>query len=458
MLKIYNTLTKTKEVFKPINANSVGMYVCGMTVYDYCHIGHARVMVGFDIIVRHLRYRFDDVNFVRNITDIDDKIIKRAIENGESIDELTTRFIDFMHKDEKSLNVLPPNVEPRATKSIDEMLYLIKQLIDKGFAYQGDNGDIYYSVEKFKDYGKLSGKNLDELEAGTRVEVASDKKNPFDFVLWKSAKPTEPNWESPWGIGRPGWHLECSAMSNHHLGNHFDIHGGGADLSFPHHENEIAQSEGANGCTLANTWMHVGFVNTDNEKMSKSLGNFFTIKDVLKKYDGEVIRYFIISSHYRSPLNYSDENLNSAKSALTRLYIAIRDLKVNDSAMEEVSMRYNFEKDFMAAMDDDFNTPIALSVLFAIAKEIGSTSDYDLKESLATLMRKLGGHIGILQNDDFLTSGVELSESEIEEKIKLRNQAKIDKNYGEADKIRNELSELGVILEDSSTGTTWRKD
>lgn len=458
MLKIYNTLTKTKEKFVPINEDLIGIYVCGMTVYDRCHIGHARIMIGFDIIVRHLRLRFENVNFVRNITDVDDKIINRALENNEEISNLTQRFIDFMHQDEGSLNVLRPDVEPRATESIDDMLYLIKKLIDKGLAYKGENGDIYYSVDKFKNYGKLSGKNLDELEVGTRVEVASDKKNSFDFVLWKSSKKNEVSWDSPWGLGRPGWHLECSAMSNKHLGNHFDIHGGGADLAFPHHENEIAQSEGANDCTLANTWMHIGFVNTDNEKMSKSLGNFFTINDVLQKYDGEVIRYFIISSHYRSPLNYSDDNLNSAKSALTRLYIAIRDLSVNDSAMEEISMRYDYENDFLAAMDDDFNTPISLSILFAIAKEIGTTTDEDLAGGLATLMRKLGGYIGILQNDDFLTIGVSLSDDEINQKINLRTQAKKDKNFGLADEIRNELSELGVILEDNSTGTTWRKD
>jgi cysteinyl-tRNA synthetase len=458
MLKIYNTLSKSKEVFTPINPNMLGMYVCGMTVYDYCHIGHARVMVGFDVIVRHLRLRFDNVRFVRNITDVDDKIIQRALENNESIDALTARFIDAMHADEKSLGVLPPDVEPKATESIDEMLYLIEKLEENGLAYQGENGDVYYSVEKFKDYGKLSGKDLTELEAGTRVEVASDKKNPFDFVLWKAAKKGEVSWESPWGTGRPGWHLECSAMSGHHLGNHFDIHGGGADLAFPHHENEIAQSEGAHNCTLANTWMHVGFVNVDSEKMSKSLGNFFTIRDVLQQYDGEVIRYFIISSHYRSPLNYSKENLENAKSALTRLYLAIRNLRTNDSAMKEVAMRYNFENDFMNAMDDDFNTPIALSVLFAIVKEIGSTTDEDLKSSLASLMRKLGNNLGILQNDNFLTSGVELSEVEIDAKITQRNQAKQEKNYQLADEIRTELSELGIILEDSANGTTWRKE
>ena len=456
-LQIYSTLTKTKTKFIPINQNSVGIYVCGMTVYDRCHIGHARIMVCFDIIVRHLKRRFDNVSYVRNITDIDDKIIKRAVENNEDIYALTKSFIDFMHQDEQALGVLSPDIEPRATEAIDEMLYLIKQLIDKGLAYQGTGGDVYYSVRDFSKYGKLSGKSLDELEAGTRVEVAPDKKDPFDFVLWKTAKPNEPHWDSPWGIGRPGWHLECSAMSNHYLGNHFDIHGGGADLVFPHHENEIAQSEGANNCTLANTWMHIGFVNIDDEKMSKSLGNFFTIDEVLKQYDGEVIRYFIINSHYRSPLSYSDTNLKSAKSALTRLYTAIRGLNVNDCARDEVAMRYDYEQDFLKAIDDDFNTPIALSVLFAIAKKINSTTDEDLKASLASLMRKLGGYIGILQNNDFLIQGIEISDTEIMAKIQQRTEAKLNKNFGLADSIRDELSELGVILEDGQNGTTWRK-
>lgn len=456
MLKIYNTLSKSKQQFVPIKADSVGIYVCGMTVYDRCHIGHARVLIMFDVIVRHLRRNFENVLYVRNITDIDDKIIKRASENNESIGELTRRFIDFMHEDEKKLNILSPDIEPLATESIDEMLYIIEKLINNGLAYQGKNGDIYYSVRKFKDYGKLSGKKLDELEAGNRIAIASDKLEDLDFVLWKQAKPDEVHWDSPWGIGRPGWHLECSAMSNHYLGNHFDIHGGGADLAFPHHENEIAQSEGANGCTLANIWMHVGFVNVDNTKMSKSLNNFFTIDEVLQKYDAEVVRYFIISSHYRSPLNYSDVNLKSAKSAITRLYTAIRDLEVGESAMEEIAMYYDYEDDFNTALNDDFNTPIALSILFEIAKEINTSNDEDLQGALSTLMRKLGNFIGILQSSDFLTCGAKLSNNEIDAKIMQRQTAKKNKDFVKADKIRDELSLLGIILEDSSSGTIWR--
>lgn len=319
MLKIYNTLSKKKEEFQPIDANQVGIYVCGMTVYDFCHMGHARVMVMFDVITRHLRRNFPSVKYVRNITDIDDKIITRAIENNEDIYSLTNRFIDAMHEDETSLGVLSPDIEPRATDSIGKMIEMIESLSNKGLAYQGTNGDVFYSVRKFTEYGKLSGKNLDDLMAGARVDVESHKKDPLDFVLWKKAKSDEPSWESPWGNGRPGWHIECSAMSNHFISNHFDIHGGGMDLTFPHHENEIAQSEGANDCKFVNTWMHVGFVNIDDEKMSKSLNNFFTIRDVLKTYDGEALRYFLISSHYRSPLNYSETNIESAQSALLRL-------------------------------------------------------------------------------------------------------------------------------------------
>ena len=368
MLKIYNTLTSQKEVFKPINPSTVGIYVCGMTVYDFCHMGHARVLVMFDLMTRHMRRTFPEVKYVRNITDIDDKIINRAIENQEDIYSLTNRFIEAMHEDEIALNILKPDLEPRATDSIDQMYSMIESLIEKGFAYQGKNGDVYFSVRSFKNYGKLSGKNLDELEAGARVDIESNKRDPLDFVLWKMAKPNEPTWSSPWGDGRPGWHIECSAMSTHHLGNHFDIHGGGIDLTFPHHENEIAQSEGANNCSFVNTWMHVGFVNINDEKMSKSLNNFFTIRDVLEKYDGETLRYFLISSHYRSPLNFSNENLASAKSALTRLYTAIRGLSASTKAMNQVSINFDYEKRFNEALDDDFNTPIALSILFEIAK------------------------------------------------------------------------------------------
>ena len=461
MLKIYNTLTSQKEVFKPINASSVGIYVCGMTVYDFCHMGHARVLVIFDLMTRHLRRTFPEVKYVRNITDIDDKIINRAIENQEDIYSLTNRFIEAMHEDEMALNILKPDVEPRATDSIEQMYSMIGSLIEKGFAYQGENGDVYYSVRNFKNYGKLSGKNLDDLEAGARFDIESDKRDPLDFVLWKMAKPNEPKWPSPWGEGRPGWHIECSAMSTHHLGNHFDIHGGGMDLTFPHHENEIAQSEGANNCSFVNTWMHVGFVNINDEKMSKSLNNFFTIRDVLEKYDGETLRYFLISSHYRSPLNFSDENLTSAESALTRLYTAIRGLSASTKAMNQVSMHFDYEKRFNEALDDDFNTPIALSILFEIAKHANTErkNDKDQAGALSELLKKLGNHIGIMQHDadDYLKRGIELSDAKIDEKIRQRESARASKDFEMSDQIRDELLALGIILEDSINGTTWRR-
>ncbi len=461
MIKIFNTLSKKKEVFKPINKDHVGIYVCGMTVYDYCHMGHARVLVMFDVITRHLRRNFKSVNYVRNITDIDDKIINRAIENQEEISSLTERFISAMHEDEKSLGNLIPDIEPRATKSIDQMLYMIESLMEKDIAYQGHNGDIYYSIRNFESYGKLSGKNLDELAAGARIDVESDKRDPLDFVLWKMAKPHEPSWKSPWGDGRPGWHIECSAMSTHHLGNHFDIHGGGADLSFPHHENEIAQSEGANNCKFVNTWMHLGFVNLDNEKMSKSLDNFFTIREVLKKYDGETLRYFIMSSHYRSPLNFSDENLDNAKSALTRIYTSIRGLSSTEIAMNQVSMRFDFESRFNSALDDDFNTPIALSILFEIVKIINTEkdNDTDLAKALSQLLKKLGSYIGILESDseEYLKQGAKMSDKEIEDKIKQRNTARNNKDFPLSDQIRDELADIGIVLEDNADGTTWRK-
>ncbi|MDC0238816.1 cysteine--tRNA ligase [Candidatus Thioglobus sp.] len=461
MLKIYNTLTSQKEVFKPINPSSVGIYVCGMTVYDFCHMGHARVLVIFDLMTRHMRRTFPEVKFVRNITDIDDKIINRAIENQEDIYSLTNRFIEAMHEDEIALNILKPDLEPRATDSIDQMYSMIESLIEKGFAYQGKNGDVYYSVRSFKNYGKLSGKNLDDLEAGARVDIESDKRDPLDFVLWKMAKPNEPKWPSPWGDGRPGWHIECSAMSTHHLGNHFDIHGGGMDLTFPHHENEIAQSEGANNCSFVNTWMHVGFVNINDEKMSKSLNNFFTIRDVLEKYDGETLRYFLISSHYRSPLNFSDENLTSAESALTRLYTAIRGLSASTKAMNQVSIHFDYEKRFNAALDDDFNTPIALSILFELAKHANTEreNDKDQAGALSELLKKLGNHIGIMEHDadDYLKRGIELSDAKIDEKIRQRESARASKDFAMSDQIRDELLALGIILEDSINGTTWRR-
>jgi cysteinyl-tRNA synthetase len=449
MIKIYNTLTKEKQEFKPLS-DEVGIYVCGMTVYDRCHIGHARVMVAFDVIVRHLRYRYPKVKYVRNITDIDDKIIKRAAENNEDIFSLTRRYIDLMHQDEKALNVLPVDAEPKATEYISQMQQLVQSLVDKGLAYVGENNDVYYAVDKFKDYGKLSGKSLDDLIAGTRVEVADAKHNPLDFVLWKSSKENEPSWQSPWGGGRPGWHLECSAMSNHHLGKTFDIHGGGADLSFPHHENEIAQSEGANNCTLANYWMHIGFVNIAGEKMSKSLNNFFTISDVLKEYDGEVIRYFILSSHYRSPLNYSQENLEIAKNALTRLYTAVRDIQIQTIEVVET----NYQRDFDKAMDDDFNTPQALAVLFSLAKDINNAATNE-KIHLVSVLKNLSSRLGILQNDEFFTQ-TSVDKEFIEDQIAKRSEAKINKNYALADSIRDELQAQGITLEDSPSGTTWR--
>jgi cysteinyl-tRNA synthetase len=408
-----------------------------------------------------MRHTFPKVKYVRNITDIDDKIINRSIENQEDIYSLTNRFIEAMHEDEISLNILKPDLEPRATESIEQMYSMIESLIEKGFAYQGKNGDVYYSVRSFKNYGKLSGKNLDDLVAGARVDIETDKRDPLDFVLWKMAKPNEPKWSSPWGEGRPGWHIECSAMSTHHLGNHFDIHGGGMDLTFPHHENEIAQSEGANNCSFVNTWMHVGFVNINDEKMSKSLNNFFTIREALEKYDGETLRYFLISSHYRSPLNFSDENLTSAKSALTRLYTAIRGLSASTKAMDQVSIHFDYEKRFNEALDDDFNTPIALSILFEIAKHANTDreDDKDQAGALSELLKKLGSHIGIMgyDADDYLKMGIELSDEKIDEKIRQRESARTSKDFAMSDQIRDELLALDIILEDSTNGTTWRR-
>ena len=459
MLKIYNTLTNQKEEFQPIDANHIGIYVCGMTVYDFCHMGHARVLVMFDVITRHLRRTFPKVKYVRNITDIDDKIISRAIKNNEDIYTLTNRFIDAMHEDEKSLGVLSPDIEPRATDSIDKMIDMIDILSKQGLAYQGKNGDVFYSVRKFKEYGKLSGKNLDDLMAGARVDIESNKKDPLDFVLWKKAKSDEPSWPSPWGDGRPGWHIECSAMSNHFISNHFDIHGGGMDLTFPHHENEIAQSEGANNCKFVNTWMHVGFVNIDDEKMSKSLNNFFTIRDVLKSYDGETLRYFLISSHYRSPLNYSEANIKSAQSGLKRLYNALKGLSINteDSSISGT----DYEKKFNEALNDDFNTPMALSILFEIAKQINieRTTNPEKAGALSSQLVKLGNYIGILEYnaEEYLKLGSELSESEISKKIEQREAARNNKEFALSDQIRDELIELGIILEDSINGTSWRR-
>ncbi len=459
MLKIYNTLTRSKETFTPRIPGKVGMYVCGMTVYDYCHIGHARVMVVFDTVARYFRYRGYELTYVRNVTDIDDKIIQRANENGEGFNALTERFIEAMHEDERALSVLPPDIEPKATQSMSEIIAMIEKLIDKGLAYIGNNGDVFYSVAKFENYGRLSGKNITELQAGERVGVDAAKRDPLDFVLWKMAKPDEPFWESPWGRGRPGWHIECSAMSTCCLGNHFDIHGGGMDLQFPHHENEIAQSEGATGEKFVNLWMHNGFVRVNEEKMSKSLGNFFTVREVLKQYRPEIIRFFILSSHYRSPLNYSDEQLDEAGTALTRLYTALRGIEVEPGEIDN-AYRATFE-----AMNDDFNTPVAISVLFDLARELNkSKNDPDLVQSLANTLKYLGSILGILQDDPdkFLQGGASaesLSETEINQMIALRTQAKQDKNWPQADQIRDQLKAKGIILEDAPGGaTTWRRE
>jgi cysteinyl-tRNA synthetase len=463
MLKIYNTLTRKKELFQPREAGKVGMYVCGMTVYDYCHIGHARVMVVFDTVARYFRHLGYDLTYVRNITDIDDKIIQRANENGEEFGKLTERFIEAMHEDERALLVLPPDIEPRATQSIEQIIAMIESLVAKGLAYIGSNGDVFYSVNKFKNYGQLSGKNLDELQAGERVDVDLAKQNPMDFVLWKMAKPNEPAWQSPWGLGRPGWHIECSAMSTCCLGNHFDIHGGGMDLQFPHHENEIAQSEGATGEKFVNLWMHNGFVRINEEKMSKSLGNFFTVREVLQRYRPEIIRFFILSSHYRSPLNYSDEHLSEAGAALTRLYTALRGVEVAEAV--EADYKARFEQ----AMDDDFNTPVALSVLFDLARELNKVKENNREKAgqLAATLRYLGDLMGILQDDPdaFLKGGaiagsgtVSLSDEQIEQQIQARLDAKKNKDWSIADRIRDELKEQGVILEDVPGGTNWRRE
>ncbi len=462
MLKIYNTLTRQKELFKPRVEGKAGLYVCGMTVYDFCHVGHARVMVVFDVVARYLRHSGYDLTYVRNVTDIDDKIIQRARDNGEDFQALTERFIEAMHEDERALSVLPPDIEPKATQSIPAIIAMIEKLIANGMAYVGSNDDVFYSVSKFKHYGRLSGKNLAELQAGERVEVEQAKQDPLDFVLWKAAKPGEPAWESPWGQGRPGWHIECSAMSTCCLGNHFDIHGGGMDLQFPHHENEIAQSEGATGEKFVNYWMHNGFVRINEEKMSKSLGNFFTVREVLKRYRPEVVRFFILTSHYRSPLNYSDEHLDEAATALTRLYTALRGIDAG-----EIEIDAGYEARFKEAMDDDFNTPIALSVLFDLARELNKSKESDAQRArqLAVTLAALGGVLGILQDDAerFLKEGDNKAEGLTAEQIETLIQARIDakknKDWAEADKIRDQLKQQGVILEDvPGGGTNWRRE
>ncbi|MEW6562589.1 MAG: cysteine--tRNA ligase [Pseudomonadota bacterium] len=456
-LKIYNTLAREKQIFQPIESGKVRMYVCGMTVYDFCHLGHARVMVVFDMVSRWLRAAGYDVTYVRNITDIDDKIIKRAAENAESIHALTQRFIDAMHEDERALGILPPNHEPRATQFVPQMLEMIGRLEQNGLAYRAADGDVNYAVRKFAGYGKLSGKSLEDLRAGERVDVSEGKVDPLDFVLWKHAKASEPEevkWESPWGKGRPGWHIECSAMGSELLGKHFDIHGGGADLQFPHHENEIAQSEGAHQCQYVNYWMHNGFVRVDNEKMSKSLGNFFTIRDVLKKYDAEVVRFFILRAHYRSPLNYSDAHLDDAKGALTRLYTALKSVSAETGAVDWTEVH---AQRFKAAMSDDFNTPEAIAVLFDLANEANRTQSVQMSAQL----KALAGVLGLLQRDPqaFLQGGVGegLGEPDIQAQIEARTAAKKAKNFAEADAIRKDLLEAGIVLEDTPQGTVWRR-
>ena len=462
MLQIHNTITRKKEDFVPITPGEIGMYVCGVTVYDLCHIGHARTFVSFDMIVRYLRYLGYKVKYVRNITDIDDKIIKRAQEKGVSAKDLAEHFIGEMYADFDALNIARPDIEPRATENIDAIIALVQRLIDKGHAYVADNGDVMFALDSFKNYGRLSGQKLDELNAGARVAVEKTKRNPFDFVLWKMSKEGEPAWDSPWGAGRPGWHIECSAMNSKILGTTFDIHGGGSDLIFPHHENEIAQSCCAFDTKYVNYWMHSGMVMINKEKMSKSLNNFFTIRDVLKEYDAETVRYFLISAQYRSALNYSKENLDSARTALSRLYTALKNVTVGaPQGGEEYVAR------FKAAMDDDFNTPAALAVLFDLAKAINTAATPEEASGLAGRLVELGAILGILYQDPvkFLQSGAAVAQNDegadevakIEALIAQRKEARARKDYAAADAARNELTAMGIVLEDGPNGTTWRR-
>jgi len=463
-MQIYNTLSRTKEAFTPIEPGKVRMYVCGMTVYDYCHLGHARVMVAFDVITRYLRSRGFDVTYVRNITDIDDKILRRADDNGETIGALTERMIDAMHEDEARLFVKRPDQEPRATGHVAEIVAMIETLIDKGYAYAPGNGDVYYRVRKFDGYGKLNNRDLDEMRSGARVEVDEHKEDPLDFVLWKGAKPGEASWSSPWGEGRPGWHIECSAMSTCCLGNTFDIHGGGPDLTFPHHENEIAQSEAATGERYVNTWMHAGAVRVDSEKMSKSLGNFFTIREVLEHHDSEVVRYLLVASHYRSAINYAPAALGEARKSLERFYTALEGVTI-DAATPEATAEVapgDYAARFSAAMDDDFNTPEALSVLFDLARELNRAKQEGAvgAAGLAAELKRLGGVLGLLGQDPsaFLkgaTASLGLSEQDIEARIVARAAAKKARDFAGADAIRDELAAMGIVLKDSREGTTW---
>jgi len=453
MLKIYNSLGRQKQDFVPMRPGEVRMYVCGMTVYDLCHLGHGRVLVVFDMVRRWLRASGLRVTYVRNITDIDDKIIRRAAENGEAIAELTARYIRYMEEDAAALGVEKPDHEPRATQFVPQMVDMITELEGRGLAYSSASGDVNFAVRKFPRYGALSGRSLDELRAGERVDVDASKQDPLDFVLWKRSKPDEPRWRAPWGEGRPGWHIECSAMSCALLGQHFDIHGGGEDLQFPHHENEIAQSEGANGVKFVNYWMHNGFVRVDEEKMSKSLGNFFTIRDILKKFDPEVVRFFILRVHYRSPLNYSDAHLQDAKAALTRLYTALRGVPATEAPPD---WREAHALRFRESMDDDFGTPEAIAVLFDLANEINRG-----RSELAPQLRALGGVLGILQRDAqaFLQGGPggTMDDAEIELRIARRAAMKRQKDYAAADAERRLLEAAGIVLEDGPAGTTWRR-
>ncbi|KGQ45370.1 cysteine--tRNA ligase [Gallibacterium anatis] len=458
MLKIFNTLKREKEIFTPIHPNQVGMYVCGVTVYDLCHIGHGRTFVSFDVIARYLRYLGYHLTYVRNITDVDDKIIKRALENHETCEHLVDRMVAEMYKDFDALNIQRPDFEPRATHHIPEIIALVQRLIDNGHAYVAQNGDVMFDVDSFPEYGKLSRQDLSQLQAGARVEINDIKKNPMDFVLWKMSKENEPSWQSPWGAGRPGWHIECSAMNCKQLGEHFDIHGGGSDLMFPHHENEIAQSCGAHGGAYVNYWLHSGMIMVDKEKMSKSLGNFFTIRDVLQHYDAESVRYFLLTAHYRSQLNYSEENLKLAHSALERLYTALRGTDANAKA----AGGEQFVEAFKAAMDDDFNTPGALSVLFDMARELNKLkAEQDPQtDAFAARLRELAGVLGLLYQDPetFLQAGMDDDETKIiETLIAQRNQARANKDWATADAARDKLTAMGVVIEDGANGTTWRK-
>jgi cysteinyl-tRNA synthetase len=458
MLKIYNTLTQVKEEFIPIETGKVGIYVCGITTYDYCHLGHARMLVAFDVVVRFLRAKGFDVNYVRNITDIDDKILVRAKENGELFSDLTDRFIAATHEDEKALSILPPDQEPRATGHINEIIKMIEVLVRDDFAYRADNGDVYFSVSRFPDYGKLSKKKMDELLDGARIEIGELKKDPRDFALWKYSSDEQVGWDSPWGYGRPGWHIECSAMSSCCLGNHFDIHGGGSDLMFPHHENEIAQTVAATGDKFSNLWMHNGPLRVDNEKMSKSLNNFFTVREVLEKYDSEVVRHLLIASHYRSPINYSEDSLKLSVSALERFYIALKDLNIENA---KALTNSQFEKAFFKAMDDDFNTPEAFSVLFAMVTEINKekTDNSDRANQLGALLVKLGEILGVLQlaPDSFLKGNIEAVDAElIESLIVARKQARLNREWAKADELRDKLTAMRVVVEDGADGSSWR--